>query len=171
MWKSQYKTPLNKVTINVSLIRVVNLLLSGGTTLSSSCLCACLNTEIWYSRSLKCKLSMSHSLQQQIGNSIENPNSGMKACVACTSILQTTRRTFGPHLRVVINGNSREICSSDRFVWLSAICRNVDIAAAERGPRVCRTQCRQPTASLQMHPVSVWVPEVTNRNSGEIGPK
>lgn len=59
------------------------------------------------------------------------------------------------------------------FVWLSAICRNVYSSAAERGKerRECASQCRLLTASLKMHPVSVWVPKVTNRNSGEIWPK
>lgn len=30
------------------------------------------------------------------------------------------------------------------------------------------SQCPPLTTSLKMHPVSVWVPKVTNRSSGEI---
>lgn len=61
-------------------------------------------------------------------------------------------RTFGPHLRVFINGNSREI-------WLSAICRNVYSSAAEREGRECTSHNGPlPTASLKTHPVSVWAP-------------
>lgn len=170
MWKSKWKTPLWKVTANVSLIRVVNpWLLGGGITLSSR----------WAWLLLVSKQTPDVQIEQSGVPRVEHENrarwfhysckldSGMRARAARADISPAARRTFGPHLKVFINGNSREICLLAEFVWLSAACRNVYSSAA--GVRV--SQCPLLTASLKMHPVSVWVPKVTNGSSGEIWPK
>lgn len=131
---------------------------------------ACLNKAIWSSKEFKnenwvCRFHYSCKLE-----------SGMKPCAACTNISPATdnpQKHLGLIWGVFINGNSGEICSLARFVWLSAICRNVYNSAAEmeRGGGGFVSQCPRPTTSLKMHPVSVWVPKVTNRSSGEIWPK
>lgn len=71
------------------------------------------------------------------------------------------------HLSLFVIRNSRKICSLDRFTWRLATFRNVHHSAERKG----LSQCLLPTASLKMHPVSVWVLKVANKHSREIWPK